>query len=136
LKPIAMVAELLRTRDIRLAREAFEQSETATRLASAAPDNLSSLRGFFNRPDSAALLGAIAKDGPGVTEGEARKITVPTLVIGTAADAVHPLDLAAALAAVLPAATLAEITSKSVDRASYVAECRAALAMFFKQAGR
>jgi pimeloyl-ACP methyl ester carboxylesterase len=114
MQPIALVAELLRSMDPDLARDAFERSETAIRLARVAPDNLASLRGFFTRPNAAvtaALLGSIAADGPGVTEDEVRTIAVPTLVIGTAADAVHPFDMAAKLAATIPAAKLIEVTS-------------------------
>jgi pimeloyl-ACP methyl ester carboxylesterase len=139
MKPIAFVAELLRRQDARSAREAFEQSEIAHRLAREAPDNLASLRGFFDRPDSAvtaALLGAIAADGPGVAEDAVRRIAVPALVIGTEADAIHPLDLAARLTAAIPAAKLVEVTSKSVDRSRYVAECRAALSAFLAQVAR
>ena len=133
MRPIAHVAELLRTQDPASARAAFERSETARRLARDAPDNLVSLRGFFERSDPAtmaALLGAIAADGPGVSEADVRAIAVPTLVIGTADDAIHPLAFAERIAATIPNAKLAEVTSKSKDRARYVAEFRDALATF------
>jgi pimeloyl-ACP methyl ester carboxylesterase len=133
MKPIAFVAELLRRYDLAAARDAFERSETARRLAREAPDNLASLRGFFDRPNPrvmAALLGAIAADGPGVTEDDVRKISIPSLVIGCGEDAVHPLALAAQLAAMIPGTAFVEITSKSVDRPRYIAESRSALSAF------
>jgi pimeloyl-ACP methyl ester carboxylesterase len=136
MRPIALVAELLRSMDPDLARQALERSETAIRLAREAPDNLASLRGFFTRPNpavTAALLGSIAADGPRVTGDEVRTIAVPTLVIGTSADAVHPLDMAAKLAATIPGAKLIEVASKSVDRTRYVAEFRAALTAFLER---
>ena len=58
------------------ARRAFETSETARHLAEVAPDNLASLRGFFSREPqaiTAALLQAIAADGPGVSEEDLHK---------------------------------------------------------------
>ena len=136
MKPIAFVADLLRAHDPETARDMFERSETAARLSREAPDNLASLRGYFARPDpavTAALLGAIAADGAGVTERDARRIAVPTLVIGCGADAVHPLGLAARLAATIPDARLIEVTSKSADRARYVAEFRSALSVFLER---
>jgi pimeloyl-ACP methyl ester carboxylesterase len=135
MKPIALVADLLRMHDAEAARDAFERSDTARRLGAQAPDNLVSLRGYFARPDpavTAALLGAIAADGPGVSEDAARRIAIPTLVIGCGQDTVHPLALAAKLASAIPGATLVEVTSKAVDRARYVAESRAAISAFLK----
>ena len=134
--PIALVAELLRSHALPVAREKFERSEIAMRLAREAPNNLVSLRSLFANSDPAtraALLGSIAKDSPGVTETKARGISVPTLVIGTVEDTIHPLCFAATLAATIPGATLVKITSKSVDPISHSAEFRAALADFLQR---
>lgn len=78
----------------------------------------------------AALLSAIAGDGPGVSEAQVREIAVPTLVIGNAADLAHPMAYAETLAETIPGAKLVEITSKAVDRARYVSDFRAALTAF------
>lgn len=102
-------------------------------MAKDAPDNLVSLTSFFSRAPlavTAALLHAIAADGPGVTEPEVRLIAVPTLVIGTKQDVVHPLAHAQTLATLIPSSSFAEITPKSRDRAGYLREFRAALAGF------
>ena len=135
LRPYALAGSLLAGGDAAAARGAFERSEIAGRLAREAPDNLASLLGFFDRPQprsTAALLTAIAADGPGVDETEARRIAVPTLVIGHDRDLVHPLAYATRLAAVIPGAELVTITSKVADRERYVAEFRSALAAFLK----
>ena len=134
MRPFALVGELLRRHDPQAARNAFERSEVAKRLAREAPDNLASLRGFFDRPaapTTAALLTAIAGDGPGVSEAEVHAIAVPTLVIGHVDDLVHPLAYARRLAATIPGARLVEITSKAANRDRYVAEFRSALSDFF-----
>ncbi len=133
MQPIALVADLLRKHALPIAREIFERSEVAKRLAHDAPNNLVSLRGFFASHDPAtraALLGSVVRDGPGVTESEARSIGVPTLVIGTAEDTIHPLTFAATLAEIIPGATFVRITSKSVDPSRHTAEFKAALSEF------
>ncbi len=138
MQPIALVAELLRKHALPIAREVFEQSEVAKRLARDAPNNLVSLRGFFADHDPAtraALLGSIARDGPGVTESEARSIAVPTIVIGTSEDTIHPLTFAEALAAMVPGARFVRITSKSVDPARHAAEFRDTLSVFLRDFG-
>jgi pimeloyl-ACP methyl ester carboxylesterase len=133
--PYAEVAALLEGGRPTAALAAFDASETAARLAEEAPDNLASLRGFFAQAapdDMAALLGAIARDGPGVDEAQARRIAVPTLVIGHGRDAAHPLPLARRLAEVVPGAALVEITAKADDRARYLSDFRSALADFLE----
>ncbi|HVY99096.1 MAG TPA: alpha/beta fold hydrolase [Dongiaceae bacterium] len=131
--PYARVGALLGHRDPEAARAAFLGSEVAARLAAEAPDNLASLLRFFDHPAPktlAVLLQAIAADGPGVTEAEAKAIAVPTLVIGHGEDLAHPFAYAERLAGAIPGARLARITSKVVDRSRYVAEFRAAIIDF------
>jgi sugar phosphate isomerase/epimerase/pimeloyl-ACP methyl ester carboxylesterase len=138
MRPFAEVAALLRRLPPAEAREAFAASPTAEFLASAAPDNLASLLGFFDRARpgvTADLLAAIAADGPGVRADEAAALRVPTLVIGHAADAVHPLADAAALAAAIPGAWLAEVTPKAADRAAHAADVRRAISAFLDEVG-
>ena len=128
--PYAEVAGLLGTID---GLTTFNASKTAVRLAGEAPGNLSSLQGFFTRTNSeatAALLGAIAVDGPGVTRAQAAALDVPTLVIGHARDLVHPLAYAEALAETIPGAQLMEITPKATDAPRHADEFRSALCRF------
>jgi pimeloyl-ACP methyl ester carboxylesterase len=115
------------------ARSAFLASDAGRLLAAEAPDNLASLSGFFapDRPAwTGALLTAIAGDGPGVTEAEIGALNVPTLVIGHGRDLAHPLAHAEALAAMIPAARLVEITPKATDKAAYLREFGMALTDF------
>ena len=130
-----LVSELLRNYALPVARDIFEQSDVARRLARDAPSNLASLRNAFAGHDPAtraALVGSIARDGPGVTDSEARAIAVPTLVIGTTEDTIHPLSFAEELAATIPGATFVRIVSKSVDSPRHAAEFKAALSAFFR----
>jgi pimeloyl-ACP methyl ester carboxylesterase len=129
----AEVAMHLRNPDASQACADFEASATAATLAREAPGNLDAMRKFLAAEDRvglAALLSAIAGDGPGVSAAEARAIAVPTLVIGTGMDLAHPLAFAQTLAATISDARLVEITPKATDAARYVAEFRMALSAF------
>lgn len=120
-------------------RDEFEASPTAKMLAKEAPDNLASMRNFFDRPDpitSARLLAAIAADGPGVTETDVRGITIPTLIIANSKDWVHPVSHARTLARMIPNAKLVEIVPKADDKPRHLGEFRAAVFAFLQNEGR
>ena len=117
-------------------RAGFDASPTAALLAREAPDNLNSLRKFFERPDGAVrskLIAAISGDGPGVTEGMARALKIPALVLGNAMDWIHPLACARELAATIPGARFAEIAPKAQDKARHAVEFQAALRGFLSE---
>jgi len=139
MRPYAEVADHLRNPDIAAGRAAFESLPSARRLAQEAPDNLASLLGFFaveDRASLAPLLKAIACSGPDVTEADVRRISVPTLIVGTGLDLIHPLDFARRLAARISGAQMVEITPKTTDRPRYVQEFRAALQDFLSGLAR
>jgi pimeloyl-ACP methyl ester carboxylesterase len=138
MRPNAYVGELLVRSDRAAALEEFDRSAMAAEIAKTSPDNLSSLRGFFDRANPsvlAALLTRISADGPQLDEAALRKLSIVALVIGTDRDHVHPYRNAEALAGCIPHATLIKITPKSVSREAYLNEFRAALTTFLDQAG-
>jgi pimeloyl-ACP methyl ester carboxylesterase len=129
MRPNVEVARFLLAGD----RAGFEASATARRLMRDAPDNLASLRTFFDRPDPAVftrLLAAIADDGPGVEEAEVGAIRAPALAIGNAMDAIHPIDFARRIAQTIPGARFVEATAKALDPSRHAAEVSAAIAAF------
>jgi pimeloyl-ACP methyl ester carboxylesterase len=131
-----LAGELLRQFDPEDARQHFEASEAALKLAKDGPDNLASIRGFFTREPTtvtSALLTSISSDGPGVSQAGIRRIAVPTLVIGHERDAVHPLNYARTLANWIPDSRFVEITPKADDAEAYRHDFRAALARFLKE---
>ncbi len=135
MRPYALAAEAMRRfpQDREAARRRFAGSDEAQRLARAAPDNLASLLGFFDRPDldsTADLLGQIAADGPGVSREEIAALRCPTLVVGNEEDAVHPASLARALADLIPSARFVMAPPKAVDGPAHQAAVRAAIADF------
>ncbi|QKD05003.1 alpha/beta fold hydrolase [Mesorhizobium loti] len=133
MRPYVEVAELIRDHPLDDARDAFAASATAARFRSEAPDNLASLLGFFARENAvifAEVMQAIANDGPGVTRADATGLAIPTLVIGSGIDLVHPLATARELAGTIPNAAFAEVTPKAADKDRHFAETRAAIGGF------
>jgi pimeloyl-ACP methyl ester carboxylesterase len=133
--PVAEVADLLRCWPPEVARTRFLEGATALRLRQEAPDNLSSLLGYFDqpRPGFAEILGAIAKDGPGISESEIAGLRLPSLVLSTAEDSIHPLSTARQLADLVPSARLVELPPKGRDRSAHVDALQRALADFLKE---
>ncbi|MER9581019.1 alpha/beta hydrolase [Mesorhizobium sp. M0276] len=133
MRPYVEVAEFIRSRSLDEARDAFAASATAARFRSEAPDNLASLLGFFARENAsifAEVMQAIAEDGPGITQPVAADLAIPTLVIGSGIDLVHPLATARSLADAIPNAVFTEVAPKGTDKDRHFAEIRAAIAGF------
>ena len=130
------VAKYLARYDPKEARALFEHSRMADQIRRDAPENLNSLLGFFERKpiaETRALLSTIASDGPGVSKREISRIDIPTMVIGTQKDVIHPLSMSESLAELIPSARLVEITPKSDSRHRHCQEFRIALSEFFKE---
>lgn len=111
----------------------FEFSGCLATVAAVSPDNAESLMGFFTRPNpesTIALLSSIPKDSPGVDEKDITKIAAPVLIVGNHHDFVHPLAYAERLQQILPHATMAVITSKSINKDLYKFDFRGALSRF------
>ena len=133
--PNALVGRLLAELSQEDARKAFEASEIARLLAEKAPDNLASLRNFFSREPqatTAALLQAIAADGPGVSEEDLRNLEIPTLIIGHDIDYIHPLSYAAGISQLIPGSRLVSVTPKAVSRAAYLKDFHKAITEFLE----
>jgi pimeloyl-ACP methyl ester carboxylesterase len=133
MRPNRLVGDLLSHHRPDEARARFAGSATAASLAQEAPDNLASLMSFFDRAPidvTAALLTRISADGPGITDADLGAIRVPSLVLGQARDAIHPLALAKALADAIPGAAFAEITPKATDKRRYLGDLNAAITAF------
>ncbi len=131
-----MIACLLANHDAEKARRLFEATPLARSIAAESPDNYVTLMSLFARhplQQTQALLAAIANDGPGVTHSEIAALAMPTLVIGTERDTVHPMAIADKLASLIPHATLERVAAKSDNRDAYVDEVKKSLRCFFKE---
>lgn len=114
-------------------RALFQSGATCRALSLASPDNAASLVSFFERPQpetTIALLSSIPLDGPGVSLNQIKALTLPTLVLVTGDDHVHPIAYGERLAALIPGAHLIRLTPKGRDKAAHVAEFRASLLAF------
>ena len=134
--PNAEVGMLLEMLPLDQARAFFAEGETARRLEVEAPDNLASLKGFFNRRpqlETARLLTTISADGPGITAEDLRGLRIPALVCGCAQDAVHPMQHAQALADLIPQARLVELPAKARDKVAHLAALADAMTKFLKE---
>jgi pimeloyl-ACP methyl ester carboxylesterase len=133
MRPNLLVGELLARLPPTATRASFEASETARRLAAEAPDNLTSLRGMFVRQPiaiTAALLRAISLDGPGVSPADLGALRIPTLIVATDRDHIHPMASATSLAGLIPGARMVEVIPKAIDRAAYAEGVRTAVDAF------
>jgi pimeloyl-ACP methyl ester carboxylesterase len=134
--PNAQVGDLLARLSPDAARAAFAASATAQRLTHQAPDNLTSLMGFFARApqaDTARLLTAISADGPGITEADLRALRLPTLVCVTDEDAIHPAAHGETLTRLIPGAHLTRLPPKGRDKAAHLTALSAALRPFLME---
>jgi pimeloyl-ACP methyl ester carboxylesterase len=136
MQPNLEVGQLLKNHPPAVAKEKFTSSALGQHLAKAAPDNMASLLTFFAREpfeDMAALLTNISADGPGVTKTQVRALKIPTLIIATEKDYIHPVIHAEALHDLIPNSRLAVITPKGVDKQRYVLEFQSTLLKFFEE---
>ena len=135
MEPNAEVGRLIATLGTQ-ARATFAASATAARLSVEAPDNLASLMAFFDREPlaaTAALLLAIAADGPGLTDLQLAGLRIPALICGTTEDAIHPIRHAQRVADLIPLAVLVRLPPKGRDKPAHLAALHAAITDFLKE---
>ncbi len=133
MKPYLTVARLLKEYGRVEGLRMFERSPELAAVARVSPDNAASLRSFFSRQgekSTVELLSRIPNDGPGLSRRDITALAMPTLVIGTAEEYVHPLSYAALLKDLIPGASLQVVTSKTIDKAIYESQFCEALASF------
>ena len=70
-----------------------------------------------------------------MAEREVAAVAVPTLVVATEGEAVHPPAIARWLTERMPAARLVTIPSKAVDRSGYLLGMQSALGRFVQDFG-
>jgi pimeloyl-ACP methyl ester carboxylesterase len=119
------VAALIRSKGIEEGQRAFLASPTYARLRLESPDAANSLLRQFEAPrakERVSRLEEMPRDVPHPDRKQWATIKVPTLILATDTDPVHPLRLARALADAIPGAEFREVTAKSVDAALHVRE--------------
>lgn len=133
LNAFPVIAELLRTEGRERGRGSFQTSEVYRRIREQSRVGADSLLAQFERPQAverAALLERLPADRPLPDAGPWPRLAMPSLVIGTEQDPVHPFACAEAWAEALPAGTLRKVTPKTVDDARYAEDVTATIAVF------
>ena len=135
LKMFGLIAQLLREHGPKGGQKHFTHCEKFKRVARESRDSAESLLALFSDPraiETVARLELIPKDAPNHDRGEWKRIAVPTLVLGTEKDPVHPFEYAKVLAKSIPGAQLESLTPKSIDLAQYTADLNRCLASFLE----
>jgi pimeloyl-ACP methyl ester carboxylesterase len=137
----AAIARLLRAvgaashpdQAIRWALAEFEAQDDYRELLASSPDTAQSLRGQLTNEravDAVARLERLPPDRPLADLRAAGAIRIPALVLAHRQDPIHRFTFGARLVAAIPAASLALLTPKSIDRERHAAEVQRCLGAF------
>ena len=130
------IAELLREHGPIQGREVFAGSELYAHLRQESADSAESILALFEDPratETLARLERIPKGAPNWDRTQWRQIDVPTLVLGTQRDPIHPFEYAKIIAREIPNAEFEELTPKSVNFARYASELNSCLGAFLRK---
>ena len=133
LNPVQRIAQLLGEDGPIEGRKRFEQTAEYERVFKIDPLTAKQLCEQFSKPKALERhirLQRIPADCPIQSWNEVSEIKVPTLVIGSNEDFVHPYSYAAEWANCIPQATLAEVPSKLTNMSVHQAEVRALIGSF------
>ena len=125
-----LIAQLLRTDGIERGRANLPATEVYRRVRAESAVAADSLLAQFARPhaiERTAVLERLPADQPLPGTGPWPQLTLPTLVIGTDCDPVHPFACAEAWAQALPAATLRRVTPKTEDEGRHAEDVATAI---------
>ena len=124
------VAALIRSKGIAEGQRAFLASSSYARLRLESADAANSLLRQFEAPkakERVSRLEEIPRDTPHPDRKQWAAIKVPTLILASDTDPVHPLRLARDLADAIPGADLQQVTSKSTGAELHAREVQSAI---------
>jgi pimeloyl-ACP methyl ester carboxylesterase len=131
-----LVADLLQKLGPVRGKQEFLTSNVYHDLARESPDAAESLCGQFDKPwavERAARLERIPRDTAIASLSELSAVKIPTLVLSSRHDPIHPFQFGQSIAEAIPSSTFREITAKSVCRKSYEAEVQENVAGFLQE---
>jgi pimeloyl-ACP methyl ester carboxylesterase len=132
----ARIAQLIRRYGPERGQELFQQSKEYKEVLSDSPDSANSLIGQFQNPRAAETvikLERIPNDSPSRDRREWNSIQVPTLVLASRQDPIHPFEFGEILAREIPGAEFKELTPKSVSRDRHAAEVQEFVGSFLRR---
>ena len=133
LKASPLIAGLLRQHGPDEGRTRFERSGYYRDVEVQSASGAASLRGQFTAPyavERAVRLDRMPRSAPVAGADAFDQVRQPALVVGAPRDPVHPLALAEATAAALPAATLRVVTARDQDPPGQLAQIAGETARF------
>jgi pimeloyl-ACP methyl ester carboxylesterase len=133
LKAYPLIAGLLREHGPDQGRTRFERSGYYRDVRAESAAGAASLLGQFTAPyavERAVRLDRMPRSAPVPDAAALREVQMPALVVGAPRDPVHPLALAEATAAALPAATLRVVRARDEDPPGQLAQIASAVARF------
>lgn len=134
-KLFGLIARMLRDHGPEKGLDRFEQSDAYLNIARQSSDAADSLLALFLDPralETVDRLERIPQDAPNHDRSEWRLITVPTLVLSTHVDPIHPFEYGQMLVREIPGARFEELTPKSVNLAQYTSDLNNRLAHFLQ----
>lgn len=134
----AVVARLIRAHGPERGLHEFVRSDGYRELADQCPASAASLTAQFQEPRAAEAvirLERIPRDVPSTDRRDWGAIGVPTLVLATRDDLIHPFAYGTEIAGSIPGAELREISPKAVSVPSHIADTRAAIGDFLASSG-
>ncbi len=133
---IPATAAFIRQYGVKVGLENFKQSEVYRAVEQQSTDSAASLASQFADPraeEAVDRLERLPADAPNRDAAEWATIRVPTLVLGTSRDLIHPYAYAETLARAIKGAVLEEITPKSVSPERYRLDTQNAIDNFLQQ---
>jgi len=127
------IAALIRQAGAVRGCELFKQSEEYQAVLHTHPVTASSLVKQFERPgalESVDILERLPHDSPASSPEIWSQVSVPTLVLATDKDPVHPYAYGEVIARAIPGALLVRITSKEIDGQQHSRDIQLAVEQF------
>jgi pimeloyl-ACP methyl ester carboxylesterase len=132
------LAKLIRRHGAGRAGELFRETRLYRAVRRDSPDAAESLLRQFQDPhieERFVRLERIPRDSPCRSLKELKKISVPTLILASRQDPIHPFVFGEILARTIPDAEFMELTPKSVDKNRHMAEVQDFVASFLRRKG-
>jgi len=127
------IAGLIRQNGASAGLDRFRHSDDYLEIKRQFPDAAESLAKQFEEPraeDAFVRLERLPADAPNRDRREWTSIKMPTLVLASRQDPIHPFEFGEILAQFIPRAVFKEITPKSVSREQHEADVQKAIAEF------
>lgn len=132
----ARIAHLIRQHGPERGLQRFKETEEYIETLRLSADSANSLVGQFENPraeETVLKLERIPNDAPNRDRREWQFIKVPTLVLASRQDPIHPFEYGQILAQTIPSAEFKELTPKSVSKERHAADVQKFIGDFLQR---